>query len=65
MVIYTKVIGLVRGEIMRLSMNVALIALGAGVVLAYQRYHRPIMDKLGETTDKACKSINKALDNMM
>jgi len=42
-----------------------LIALGAGAVIAYQKYHKPVMDTIEKTTKQALKKVNKTLDNMM
>ena len=43
----------------------ALIAAGAGAVLAYQKYSEPVMDKVEEIADEAMKKANKKLENMM
>ena len=45
--------------------SVALIALGAGATIAFQKYRKPVMAKLEETTFRARKSLKKTLDNMM
>ena len=50
---------------MKLGKNMALMGLGAGAVLAYQKYNKPLMKKM----DNMMKSIkNKAsnkLEDMM
>ena len=43
----------------------ALVAVGAGAVLAYQKYSEPVMDKISEMADDAMKCASKKLDNMM
>jgi len=50
---------------MEMGKNIALIALGAAAVIAYNCYHKPVMEKLEQTTEKALKKLNGKLDNMM
>jgi len=50
---------------MKIVKSMALIAAGAGAVLAYQKYSEPVMDKVEEIADEAMKKANKKLENMM
>ena len=45
--------------------SMALIAMGAGAVLAYQKYSEPVMQKLEDLADEAMKKANKKLEDMM
>jgi len=50
---------------MRLARDMAFMALGAGAVLAYQRYHEPMMDEMDKMVSKALKCTNHKLEEMM
>lgn len=50
---------------MKMGKNVALMALGAGAVLAYQKYSKPVMKKVEKTANKALKKADNKLENMM
>lgn len=50
---------------MKIGKNVALMAMGAGAVLAYQKYNKPVMKKVEKVADDAIKKANKALEDMM
>lgn len=50
---------------MKMLKSVALIAAGAGAVLAYQKYSEPVMNKLEDIADEAMKKANKKLEDMM
>ena len=50
---------------MKLMKSIALMAAGAGMVLAYQKYSEPVMDKLEDIADDIMKKANKKLDDMM
>lgn len=45
--------------------NVAFMAMGAGAVLAYQKYNKPVMKKMEEVADKAVRKANNKLEDMM
>lgn len=45
--------------------NVALVAMGAGAVLAYQKYNKPVMKKMEATADKVVRKANNKLEDMM
>ena len=49
---------------MKIVKSMALIAVGAGAVLAYQKYSEPLMDKLQDCADDAMKKASKKLDDM-
>lgn len=50
---------------MKILRSVALMAAGAGAVLAYQKYSEPVMNKLEDIADEAMKKANKKLEDMM
>lgn len=50
---------------MKIAKSMALIAVGAGAVLAYQKYSEPVMNKLEDIADEAMKKAEKKLDDMM
>ena len=52
-------------EFMKMTKNVALMMVGAGAVLAYQKYSKPAMKELSKTMDKALDKADKKLENMM
>jgi len=46
--------------------NAALFGLmGAGMVLAYQKYKKPVMKKMEKVADKAIHKANDKLEDMM
>lgn len=45
--------------------NVAFMAMGAGAVLAYQKYNKPVMKKMEKIADKAMRKANDKLEDMM
>lgn len=45
--------------------SVALMGLGAGALLAYQKYNKPMMKKMEEATEKMAKKANDKLEDMM
>lgn len=49
---------------MRMAKDMALIGLGAAMVLAYQRYSYTLMETVDEACCKAKMKANEALDNM-
>lgn len=50
---------------MKIIKSMALIAVGAGAVLAYQKYSEPVMQRLEDLADEAMKKANKKLEDMM
>lgn len=50
---------------MKLAKVVALMAAGAGAVLAYQKYSKPIMDKMQDIVDDALVKVNEKLEDMI
>lgn len=50
---------------MKIVKSMALIAVGAGAVLAYQKYSEPVMNKLEDIADEAMKKANKKLEDMI
>lgn len=50
---------------MKVGKNIALMALGAGAVLAYQKYNKPVMKKMEKVVDKTMKKANNTLEDMM
>lgn len=50
---------------MKIGKNIALLAMGAGAVLAYQKYNKPVMKKMNKVVDKTIKKANNKLEDMM
>lgn len=50
---------------MKMGKDIALIALGAGVMYAYDRYNKPVMHKVEKAVDKTLKKANNKLEDMM
>ena len=50
---------------MKFMKSIALMMAGAGMVLAYQKYSEPVMDKLEDIADDVMKKASKKLDDMM
>lgn len=50
---------------MKIAKSMALIAVGAGAVLAYQKYSEPVINKLEDIADETIKKAEKKLDDMM
>lgn len=50
---------------MKIVKSMALIAMGAGAVLAYQKYSEPLMDKLEKVAGDAMLKADKKLEDMM
>lgn len=50
---------------MKLGKNMALIGLGVGATLAYQKYSKPIMKKVKKKFNKVAKEVDTKLDDMM
>lgn len=53
---------------MKYARNLALMALGAGAVLAYQKYSRPVMNSVNgvkHQVNKAVAKANNKLEDMM
>ena len=45
--------------------DMALMGLGAGAVLMYQKYNKPVMKKMENAMNKVAKKADKQLENMM
>ena len=63
--IYTYHIFQQEGDFMKLGKTMALMGLGAGAVLAYQKYNKPLMKKMGKMFNKTKKNMNDKLEDMM
>ncbi len=50
---------------MKYGRSLMLMALGAGTVLAYQRYNKPIMRKMEKMFNKTMRKAENELENMM
>lgn len=50
---------------MKMGKDIALIALGAGMMYAYDKYNKPMMRKVEKTVDKTLKKANNKLEDMM
>lgn len=49
---------------MKIAKSMMLMAAGAGAVLAYQKYSKPVMDKMQNLMDDALDKVNEKLDDM-
>ncbi len=45
--------------------DMALFGLGAGTVLMYQKYNKPVKEKMEQVVNKTIKKADKQLENMM
>lgn len=50
---------------MKIGKDLAFMAMGAGAVLAYQKYNKPVMKKMEKVVDSTIKKANDKLENMM
>ena len=50
---------------MKIVKSMALIAMGAGAVLAYQKYSEPVMEKIEDIADDIMHKASKKLDDMI
>jgi hypothetical protein len=50
---------------MKMGKNIALMALGAGAAMAYQKYNKPVKKKAEKLANKAVKKADRKLENMM
>ena len=50
---------------MKIAKIVGLMAAGAGVVIAYQRYSKPVIEKMQELMDNALVKMDEKLDEMI
>ena len=50
---------------MKIVKSMALIAMGAGAVLAYQKYSEPVMKRLEDLAEEAMIKADKKLEDMM
>lgn len=54
-----------EGDSMKVVKDMALMGLGAGAVLAYQKYNKPVKKSVEKAVDATMKKANKKLENMM
>lgn len=50
---------------MKLGKTLALMGMGAGAVLVYQKYKKPMMKSVDKMLDSKMKKVDKALEDMM
>ena len=50
---------------MKITKSMALMAVGAGAVLLYQKYNEPVKQKLEKTIGKQIHRTGKKLEDMM
>lgn len=50
---------------MKVLKSMALVAMGAGAVLAYQKYSEPVMEKMKCIADDMMNKASKKLDDMV
>ena len=53
-----------EGDMMKMR-DMILMAMGAGAVLAYQKYNKPMMKKVEKVADKAMQKASDKLEDMM
>ena len=54
-----------EGDMMKLAKGMALMGIGAGAVLAYQKYNKPVKKKVEDVVESTMKKANKKLEDMM
>ena len=50
---------------MKVMKPMMLMAMGAGAVLAYQKYSKPVMNKMSDSVEDIKRKTSKKLDSMM
>lgn len=50
---------------MKIGKSMVLMGLGAGAVLAYQKYNKPVMAKMEKIVDMTKKKAGETLEDMM
>jgi hypothetical protein len=65
MLLHTAIIFFREGDFMKLVKNMALMSMGAGAVLAYQKYNKPMMDKMSKMMTSMKKQASDKLEDMM
>lgn len=55
---------LARGDKMNVR-DVLMMAAGSAMVLAYQKYNKPVMEKVKQTATDGMKTMKDKLENMM
>ena len=45
--------------------DIAIMCLGAGTFLMFQKFNKPVMKKMENVMNKAVKKADKQLENMM
>lgn len=50
---------------MKFMKGLALMAMGAGATIAYQKYNKPMMRKIKKTMNKTAEKIDSGLEDMM
>lgn len=50
---------------MKMTRDIMMMSLGAGALLAYQKYNKPVMKKLDRVVDKTMQKANKTIEDMM
>lgn len=50
---------------MKFMKGLALMAMGAGATLAYQKYSKPAMRKIKKSINKTAKKMDDQLEDMM
>ena len=50
---------------MKFMKGMALMAMGAGAMVAYQKYSKPAMRKIKKTINKTADKVSNELEDMM
>lgn len=64
-IVFYTVIFLTEVMKMKMAKDIMMMGLGAGAVLAYQKYNKPVMKKMEKAVDKTVKMANDKLEDMM
>lgn len=49
---------------MRMTRDMAFMAMGGAAVLMYQKYNKPVMRKMEKVVDNTMKKVSNKLENM-
>ena len=62
---HTNHIFQLRGDNMKFMKSMALMAMGAGAMMAYQKYSKPAMRKIKKSINKTANKFSDELEDMM
>lgn len=50
---------------MKMAKGLALMATGAGALVMYQKYNKPVMNKINQVVNKTKRRVDEELEDMM